>query len=288
MTAYRENANACPACGAALREFHDRLVCDDCNGMLIGADDFAASLRDLDGKDEPITASELDAAGKKCPGCDRELQHAKLARGKATLWRGLWCEHDGLWAERDAMVATFARVERRGGSHGGRRYETTGPGGGMNAALGSIREAFGSRRPASAALAISQPHRRPLVHTAFVSAFAGVELGCPACAGEQLAFEIDRWTCARCAGSFVEDAALVAMVSEMTNAPWELPRPSGEPSARTCPRCAAAMTTETFEGVTIERCAGHGAWFDERELATALHHAAQPESTGGWLRRLFT
>ena len=48
------------------------------------------------------------------------------------------------------------------------------------------------------------------------------------------------------------------------------------------------MIVELLEGVTIDRCAGHGVWFDDSELQAALHHAsAEPTGLGGWIKQLF-
>jgi hypothetical protein len=48
------------------------------------------------------------------------------------------------------------------------------------------------------------------------------------------------------------------------------------------------MMVEAFGDAIIDRCAAHGIWFDETELATALVSTAPaPPSVGGWLKRLF-
>jgi hypothetical protein len=39
--------------------------------------------------------------------------------------------------------------------------------------------------------------------------------------------------------------------------------------------------------VTIDRCEGHGVYFDPNELQTALEHAAEPHHVGSFLQRLF-
>ena len=56
---------------------------------------------------------------------------------------------------------------------------------------------------------------------------------------------------------------------------------------RECPVCALAMSVEASDGVTIDRCADHGIWFDGGELAAVLEHAGM-HSLRGWLKRLFT
>jgi hypothetical protein len=159
----------------------------------------------------------------------------------------------------------------------------------MSAAMAGIANAFGRGGPASSALAISNWHdHRPRVHTLFVSAHKDRRLGCPACKETALSYQGHRWGCATCAGSFVENAALAAMIAEMSQQPWAAPAVSGAPGDRACPLCGAAMLVELLEAVTIDRCADHGVWFDDEELQAALHHAgAPPLGIGGWLKQLF-
>jgi ribosomal protein S27AE len=226
--------------------------------------------------------------------------------------RFLRCDRDGVWFSRDAMTALFARVSRRGGFRGrgavgGGGGRSAGHGldlghavdamlsnmpsghGGMSGALASMSGAFRGAGPASAGLAISHwQDRRPRVHTLFVSAHRDRRLGCPSCRGTALAYLGDRWACATCAGSFVENAALSAMIVEMAQKPWELPAVSGTPGDRACPICQAAMVFEVFEGVPVDRCGVHGVWFDDTELQAALQHAsAEPPGLGAWLKTLF-
>lgn len=40
-----------------------------------------------------------------------------------------------------------------------------------------------------------------------------------------------------------------------------------------CPVCAKTMAPVVLEGVAVERCDGHGVWFDEGELQVAIDHA---------------
>jgi hypothetical protein len=159
-------------------------------------------------------------------------------------------------------------------------------------AFRAVRDAFQHSAPAIGGYELP----RPLVHTLFVSAFRGMKLECPACS-TMLEFAGDRWACTKCAGNFVEDSALVAMISDILHKPWEMPVQAGPPAdgvqlsnagERKCPVCAKAMGVEKFEGVTVDRCGGHGTWFDDQELSSALLHAGDPPShLGGWLQKLF-
>lgn len=307
---YRTSGFACPTCpSAALRAFQNRLVCDECNGMLIGTDDIAAAIHELDGSSEPLALVDDRPAEAACPRCRAPMVTCALRLGSLDLPdRFLHCTHDGIWFPRDAMTALFARVSRRGGFRGlgavgggggGERGTASSGGamvanmpsghGGMSGAMTSIQNAFGGSAAASSGLTISRwQDRRPRVHTLFVSAHKDRRLGCPSCEETALDYAGDRWTCATCAGSFVENAALAAMIMEMSHQPWNVPPVSGAPGERACPICNAAMLVEVLEAVTIDRCVAHGVWFDDTELQTALHHVSgDPQGIGGWLRRLF-
>ena len=136
-----------------------------------------------------------------------------------------------------------------------------------------------------------RPRSRPALTP--VNAFADRELACPVCAASKLAFRGNRYVCGVCQGAFVENAALVAMVSEIAQRYWELPEPGTEPGSRTCPVCAAPMIGGAVEGVPVDRCTAHGVWFDAAELTRTLENAALPEppsqpGIGAWLRRLFS
>lgn len=295
--AYRTSGFACPSCAdASLREFHDRLVCDECNGMLLVDDDLAASVQELTREPAPVTVANAVPSDKSCPRCTRPMSVVDVTIGDLRSPRGhLRCDQHGTWFPRDALSNVFARASRRtrglisshGGVVSGRAFGSMGSGG-MSGAMDSIARAYGSG-PASSRLAISQwGDSRPRTHTLFVSAFKDRTLGCPVCKEKKLSFAGDRWSCTTCAGSFVEDAALAAMVSEMTNSPWDVPPVTGAGSDRACPACGTLMVVEVLEAVTIDRCAGHGVWFDEDELQTALHHATEPkDGVGSWVKRLF-
>jgi len=96
------------------------------------------------------------------------------------------------------------------------------------------------------------------------------------------------WPCEYCDGVFVETAAFEAMVEDFLRAPYTLPAPSGTPGARACPACERQMLVELIGMTPVDRCAPHGIWFDQSELAEALEHLVPPE--GGliaWIKKLF-
>jgi Zn-finger nucleic acid-binding protein len=288
----------CPSCShKPLRSFEHRLVCDACHGMLMPTDDFAVAIREIDPSRGPLGFADPRDAGKPCPRCRRAMSSSAVSIGALALpERMLRCEQDGLWVSQSCLAAVFARLSRHvrigggaGPSHDPGVYAPV-TSGGLAAAMSSIHEAFTAGTPASAGLAISRWHRtRPSVHTLFVSAYKDRQLACPSCKEAVLDYRGERWACDTCRGSFVENAALAAMVAEMINCPWELPPTAGKPGERGCPVCGAAMRVELLEAVTIDRCAAHGVWFDDHELEDTLHHAGTGSPTGisGWLRRLF-
>jgi ribosomal protein S27AE len=310
--AYRTSAFPCPICGerSTLRAYHDRLVCDECQGMMLTDDDFAESIREIDGSKDVIGIKDGDRTDKQCPQCSLAMTECEVNMGSLFVKGTLHCKTHGLWVPRKAMTAAFARASRRGGFSGlgatGSAPSRIGGGGGgnggasfvanmpsahsgMSGAMAGIANAFGGGAPASGGLAISHwQHRRPRAHTIYVSAHKDRELGCPACK-KPLAYWGDRWRCASCPGLFVETAALVAMVSEMVNGPWDMPALAGKAGERVCSICETPMIVEVLEGVTVDRCTdAHGVWFDEHELEQVLHHASTPHGgLGAWIKRLF-
>ena len=291
-------ARRCPSCShKPLRVFEHHLVCDACNGMLMPVGDFEAAVHEIDHACGPLGFDDAREAGKPCPCCGGAMSEATVSIGGFPFPEPmLRCQQDGLWVSQACLAAVFARFSRHvrigGGAGPARSPEVYAPvtSGGIAAAMASIQEAFTSSQAASAGLAISRWHRtKPRVHSLFVSAYKDRRLGCPSCREVELDYCGERWACETCRGSFVENAALTAMVMDMTNAPWELPRVDGKVGERGCPMCGAAMLVEVLEAVTIDRCPAHGVWFDDHELEDALHHAGtgSPTSIGGWLKRLF-
>jgi ribosomal protein S27AE len=290
MTAFRSTLSSCPRCQQPLREHAQRMVCDSCQGMLVTSDDLATSIHELGATTTTeLEARDLEPATALCPRCGNAMQSCTLRLGTHELkGRFLRCEADGIWLSQEQLVGELARGSRKG--HAGGRsglssaanaFAAVAPQGSAAAAAAGVGRAFtqNQRTPIG--------YRAPRVRIAFVSAFKGRELACPACA-KQLAFRGDQWVCSDCAGTFVENAALVAMVQEITQAYWEIPASTGTQGPRACPACSAPMTVDKHESVEIDRCAKDGVWFDETELAALLlDTTTQPKSTGGWLRRLF-
>ena len=281
----------CPRCASSsVREHDQQLVCDACHATLLPVADVAKSLHEIDGASDAIDVRDAAPDTVKCPRCDQAMQMVSLQRGTHLIpGRFHYCSRDGVCVPREVLVASYARSMRyaRGAASPGSRsgvanaFMNMGPGNAT--AFRAVRDAFAQASPAIGRYELP----RPLVHTLFVSAFRGMNLTCPSCS-IGLEFAGDRWACTKCHGTFVEDAALVAMISDILHAPWELPAPAGKQGERKCPACAKAMAVETFETVTVDRCAGQGTWFDDQELQTALLHVADPPGhLVGWLKKLF-
>ncbi len=288
---YRSSGLVCPHCpGMPLREFQQRYVCDNCQGILIGFDDLISAIEDAASTTQKLAYRDDKPTELPCPLCEKALIACRLTvigdRTFKLKHDFLRCDRDGLWFPEGALASLLAKISRRWG--GGPSFETAASG---TRTTGLDGLPVRSYSPATNGLRISHWHergRRRAPTLSPVNAYADRRLPCPVCTDAPLMFQGDRWTCATCLGAFLQDAALLGLVSAMTDEPWELPAPTGAPGPRACPVCTQPMHVETTE-VTIDRCAGHGVWFDAGELATALEHAGglHHAGVGAWVKRLF-
>ncbi len=271
----------CPSCpDTPLREYGRRLVCDRCNGILLSVEELAGQIAG------ELRVLDDGGAARACPRCGRPMRGCRLVVGARDVEQALLrCEHDGIWFGGGSLVEVLEAI-----GSGGRRQSTRGDGG--------FGRMYGGRTPPRT-LAWRPKRPPPLARSAPVppSELRELDLRCPdpACKRLPLRFEVSRWCCDDCDGLFVENAALEALVGEMAGGPWQLPPASGVPGSRRCPACEAPLSIEQIEGVTVDRCAAHGVWFDPAELEAALQHAAgiepspgPPAGLGSWLRRLFS
>lgn len=116
---YRDRRLTCPACGATLREFRTRQVCDACDGMLLTLPDLAAAVHDLTSI-EPTFEFRDEAPGKRaCPDCAAPMSTCKLrivldtelADPKPALDR---CTEHGLWFDGEELAGVFQKVTGKG------------------------------------------------------------------------------------------------------------------------------------------------------------------------------
>jgi len=278
---YRTAGHRCPSCpgDVPLREYGDRLVCDTCDGILLSVEDFASQVPTGE-----VRVVDDGGATRECPRCQRPMRGCVLVVGGRHLDHPLVrCARDGIWFGDGSLMAV---------------YEAIGSGSMKQPGAGRGDGGFGHMYGGSTRAPLLQRHRKlpPREHTAPVppSALRDRRLACadPGCEAGALRFEVSRWVCGDCDGLFVENAALEALVGEMAGQPWALPPIEGAPGRRRCPACAEPLTVQDIEGVTVDRCAAHGVWFDPTELEAALQHAASVEPSaveglGSWLRRLF-
>ena len=105
---------------------------------------------------------------------------------------------------------------------------------------------------------------------------------CPRCTGVALSAtetpRLTRHTCARCTGTWVDDADLRSMFVDLDLAEDAAFGPLvATTGTMPCLRCRAPMAIEHAVGapqIEIDVCPQHGAWFDREELATALENIA--------------
>src|SRR5215217_6711075 len=96
---FRGPAFECPACGASLREFQHRLVCDGCGGMLIGVADLTSAIADLTADARGVQLHDEEKTQKACPRCHGQLVQCKLAIIGYFELEDVFkrCERDGVW-----------------------------------------------------------------------------------------------------------------------------------------------------------------------------------------------
>lgn len=289
MDPFRTAGFRCPTCagGPPLREYQERLCCDECRGMLIDEQDFVASCADLYGGELTLHSEDEAPTQKSCPRCERTLatSHLTLMPAKVRM-DVLRCTADGIWVAGDQLSSAFALISRKATGFGGGPYWDMGGPRGVSgearrgAATDGLRISDWSNRPR---------RRRPTASP--INLYADRPLPCPVCTTTQLRFFGDRYACAQCSGTFVQNAALAGMVMDIAKTAFDLPPPSGAAGTRACPVCREAMVVEELERVPIDRCGEHGVWFDPNELTVALERASGQFDEHGvraWLHRLFT
>ena len=95
---------------------------------------------------------------------------------------------------------------------------------------------------------------------------------CPHCRDAELdASTVHR--CHRCHGTLIDEHALLERLAAMQLP--EIPRPpewseQQRKTVRACPECSRTMETVALFGIHVDRCAEHGMWFNEGELAAVL------------------
>jgi Zn-finger nucleic acid-binding protein len=120
------------------------------------------------------------------------------------------------------------------------------------------------------------------------------QLSCPACNAPLRVIQT-RHACDSCNGMFLPLADLGRAIFEMTSLEPTFEYHDEKPGKRACPYCRAAMTTCKLRVIleeevekprpTLDRCATHGIWFDNLELAKVFEKVASKGYGGGVGRR---
>lgn len=114
---------------------------------------------------------------------------------------------------------------------------------------------------------------------------------CPRCQQGLRVFN-ERLVCDSCEGLMLTADDLGNAIVELTGLTPQFQIRDEAPGKRACPRCAVPMTTAklsielegskpTKPGPELDRCAAHGLWFDESELAEVLAPVAGKGFGGG-------
>ena len=117
--AYRQSLMQCPACANTLRDFHGRLCCDKCDGMMLSLDELKRAIYDITGGLESELQFVDEAAGKrKCPTCGQPLSTCnlrvvideELAKPRPVLDR---CIDHGLWFDGEELAKVLEKVRAK-------------------------------------------------------------------------------------------------------------------------------------------------------------------------------
>src|SRR4051812_37626737 len=109
-----------------MREFGQRLVCDNCNGLLMTEPDLEAACADSRGIPVAATFTDELATEKPCPRCDQPMMscHVVIAtvRPKATVLR---CAKHGVFLPPGVLGGLFARLGHGASGSTGHRTAPT-------------------------------------------------------------------------------------------------------------------------------------------------------------------
>jgi len=278
---YRDVRAECPDCKKGpMREFQNRLVCDDCTGIFIPEADLKTGVGEVAGQDLEVRYNDAGTSTALCPRCTNPMlgAHVEIVTMFTVRDPVPRCAAHGLWLGRGELAGIFARVRHKvhGNTGEGRAYGGVGGQGNSSYTLLRDRSKPSAPKPAE------------------IDPYAGRTLACPACGSDAvLGFHDDRWLCDRCGGAFVANTALEFLVIDVANEMYVLPEPTGETGARSCPVCSQPLIVEQWQHVTIDRCARHGVWFDPKELGEALEFAGgvaetqEPRGVARWIQHLF-
>jgi len=258
--------SSCPSCGSdALVPTVNRLDCRGCRGCFVETSRLEAMLAEMTRAPFRLDDAMNQPGTLTCPHCasvmvDLELFDVTAAR----------CRQHGVWF----AAGGFTRVLQHAGgakptpprrwyddlsddphpSWAPRDLET----------IERDQQHKPLRRPAKASPVASQ------------SPYRDSQLACPACAQGLRRFR-DRLCCDGCNGIMLGIADLEEAIQELISTVVELGFTNDLPGARSCPCCQSAMVRCRLDvwlmderpelQPELDRCDGHGVWFDALELA---------------------
>ena len=124
---YRDRELSCPACQQPLRTFHDRLVCDACNGIMVSIPDLSGAIEDLTSVVPQFTWDHEAPSQRACPQCGEMMIVCKiildiegeLLHPKPELDR---CEAHGAWFDSEELAKVLEKAAGKG--HGAKSPAT--------------------------------------------------------------------------------------------------------------------------------------------------------------------
>ena len=115
---FRDQNFKCPACPGALREFHSRLCCDACDGMMLTLEDLSRAIIDLTGIAPSYEYVDAEPGVRPCPRCVSPMSVCKLrvtvedelAKPRPKLDR---CVHHGIWFDGEELATVLEKVRAK-------------------------------------------------------------------------------------------------------------------------------------------------------------------------------
>lgn len=116
---YRDPERPCPACDQPLRAYHQRLVCDACNGIMVSVEDLSGAIEDLTSVTPTFAWDHEKPSSRKCPqcrapmvGCRVVLEiEGEVAHPRPELDR---CAAHGVWFDREELAKVLEKVAGKG------------------------------------------------------------------------------------------------------------------------------------------------------------------------------
>jgi Zn-finger nucleic acid-binding protein len=266
----------CPSCGWALAPRGNQLGCARCRGCFVETKRLEAMVEDM--TRAPFRLDELvhQAGVLACPHCGSAMSEIGLFDVTAARCRG-----HGVWFAAGELARALQHAGGGGGPAPARRwwedddFRTWEP-----RDLAAI-ERDEAERPL-------QPATRAAAPVVGQSPYRDSQLACPACAAGLRRFR-DRLCCDACSGIMLGVADLETAIRELTAVSAELGFTQDTPGSRVCPCCQSTMVRCRLDvrlmgerpalRPELDRCDGHGVWFDAEELAKILEVLRRVAST---------